>query len=658
MKHSDEKIILDKKNILIDFFDTLVHRRMSPNDIKRKWAKEAARKMNYIVAAQDIYMSRIAAEHDLEKNNGYSYDYKMLIEAMFCRLFDAGLCKRSDFPEYEELMNMEIDIESNELYVDSKIESLLLFCSKNNKKMIIISDYHMPNRVLYRYINKLGINHYFYAIYVSCDCKASKYAGDLYRHVLSDISALSSDCVMIGDNKISDIKKSNENGIYGIHKKYTPLFSDNSKLVYKNYLLSFQENDNYSGFCFSISLFIERLYRELKKRGAEKVFFLSREGEFLKKIFDLYLDILEDHTIKSKYLYVSRQSTFVPSLNENIEKELFENLFRQFDKISIDSFLKNIGFDESVIEILNQSIKLDFKTAIDNFSRSEEFKTLKKSKEFVMYYRTIVLQQRKLFNEYLKQEGYDYSSMLFIVDVGWKGTIQDNISKFMKNQQPIEGLYIGYGDLIYGERHEKSRKKGLLFSIVPYETIATKYWTIDAGLFEKILYASHPSTSGYLRNGGIVAPVFKYYEEEKGIYEIILPVQSLIYEKCRSIFLKFHISKYVLEDFSMEVLELHLKTVLTMNYQKIQFRKLIEESHFENFGTFNTVAVGRTSEQFSPQNNVKYFLRRLKQLTNPEFFIRNCYHLCNIHSKFFWYLYSKLIISKAKKDIRSILIDD
>ena len=44
----------------------------------------------------------------------------------------------------------------------------------------------------------------------------------------------------------------------------------------------------YCGYVFYLYLFIEKLYMKARQDGAENLFFLSREGEFLKKLFDLY----------------------------------------------------------------------------------------------------------------------------------------------------------------------------------------------------------------------------------------------------------------------------------------------------------------------------------------------------------------------------------
>lgn len=59
--------------------------------------------------------------------------------------------------------------------------------------------------------------------------------------------------------------------------------------------------------------YVEWLYRQLRNKDIHKIFFFSREGCYLKEIFDLYhLD-----EFKTEYLYVSRKALILPNLTYN-----------------------------------------------------------------------------------------------------------------------------------------------------------------------------------------------------------------------------------------------------------------------------------------------------------------------------------------------------
>ena len=642
--------ILDKKYIFLDFFDTTVHRKCSPISIKEMWAKKLAIELAMSANPCEIYFARHDAEVELEKKDGYSYTYMDLAKLIWNRLYDADKCNL-DMNDFAQLsLAIESEIESANIYLDETILSMLN--AVDNEKMVyIISDYHMGKEIIDFYLEKLKISQSISGIFVSCDYKKSKYNGDLYEKVLEILNCDVKDCIMIGDNYYSDIKKSTEKQLYGLYRPYKFSFDVQEKEHYISSLKKMHNKDNYSGYCFSLGLFTEKLYIKLKKERASDVYFLSREGEFLKKLFDLFCKINSDHTIRTHYLYVSRQSTFVASLNSDLDNENFEILFRQFKNMSLSTFMKNIGFSEDDIFQIGNIAKKDITVLINDFPQSSEYLEIKQLPEFKSIYCEIVRRQNKLFLDYLKQEGYDQNCPLYLVDVGWKGTIQDNISRALRNSNEVKGYYLGYGELGLSERSIMSKKCGLLFSVVPYMTIRDSCWALDAGMYEKILYASHASTAGYMADKGI-KPIFEFYEAEQGVYQAFIPIQNEILKKCEFEFNLFANCRYMLSDFEHELLLLHMKSVLSMNYSKINFRKTVEEKHFENFGTFDTVDVGKVSDKFSIMNNLKYVKNRIKKILDPNYFTINSYHFVKIKNRVFWSAYSAMVFKIAKKKLK------
>lgn len=641
--------IKKKHYVFIDFFDTTVHRNKTPEQIKEEWSKKLASLIEFTTTPRNIFMCRKDAERELEKTYGFKYSYEQLMAEVWNRLFDVKGININKATFVQKSLYLEAAIESSYLYIDEYILKLLK--SAQGKKVYIVSDYHMGKSILQRYMNTLNVSEFIDGYFVSCDCNASKYSGDLYDVVIQTLKCNRSDCIMIGDNEFSDVKMSAEKGIASIYRPYITNAFSCSKNYYNDKLKILLEKRNFSGYCFSLALFTEQLYISLKKEKIQDVFFLSREGEFLKRLFDKYCEIYKETNIKTHYLYISRQSTFVASLNENIEEEKFNTLFRQFNNISVETFLKNLNFSQDEIDEIGKKI-INMKIRVDNFSESEEFKQLKKLSCFCDVYRKHVSLQKKLFRQYLRQEGYK-NGVLCLVDVGWKGTIQDNISYAYNLDNTILGYYLGYGEVCKGERNPQSQKTGLLFSVVPYKTVKDSYWAIDAGMFEKILYASHPSTSGYQLNKNVVTPIFKKFEEENGVYQKIKPIQMDIFERCTQIFNLFADTSFTLLDFENVLLNLHLKSILTFNYEKINFRKSVEEKHFENFGLFETVDVGKTSDNFSIRKNTKYFIRRIKKIFDPLYFTFNAYHFTKVRSKLFWRIYSGIVYKQAINVLKS-----
>ena len=95
--------------------------------------------------------------------------------------------------------------------------------------------------------------------------------------------------------------------------------------------------------------FIQKLHDALVEQGVEQVYFLSREGQPLKRMFDMYRERAGGR-ITSHYLEVSRRSTLLPSLGP-LAEENFETLFRQYRRISLLEFLSSLGLEQQTKRI-------------------------------------------------------------------------------------------------------------------------------------------------------------------------------------------------------------------------------------------------------------------------------------------------------------------
>ena len=143
-----------------------------------------------------------------------------------------------------------------------------------------------------------------------------------------------------------------------------------------------QDNIPYIDYAYSLYLFIRELYRKCIEDGVKNIFFLSREGQILKELFDSYLQLENNRSIKTHYFYTSRISSFVASL-KNIENESFDTLFRSYRHLSLFKFMENCGFQMQEIQPVMDSSDLDFNKKIINIAESDELKSLKKNREFL-----------------------------------------------------------------------------------------------------------------------------------------------------------------------------------------------------------------------------------------------------------------------------------
>lgn len=276
--------------------------------------------------------------------------------------------------------------------------------------------------------------------------------------------------------------------------------------------------------------FIKKLYDALVEQGVEQVYFLSREGQPLKRIFDMYRDKVCGH-IASHYLEVSRRSTLLPSLAP-LADEGFETLFCQYRRMSLLEFLSSLGLEANAGELARALGLTDGAEALreDDFPTSSTFTALKALPRFVDLYESERLTRRRAFVAYLSElSGGTPPARLVVVDVGWKGTIQDNLFALLCRDghtpvRAISGYYVGL--VAEGAAGPGNDKHGLLFSAVGERSPRFRVFNENRAIFEVVLAADHGSIVSYdIDAAGHGRAIRGEFEEGEMLAAEVFPVQ-------------------------------------------------------------------------------------------------------------------------------------
>lgn len=377
---------------------------------------------------------------------------------------------------------------------------------------------------------------------------------------------------------------------------------------------------SYTNYSFSLYLFVERLYNELIKEGIRSVFFLSREGEYLKKLFDAYCGKNEvKNNIDSKYLYVSRQSTFAASLKDTLDREDFSRLFFQYNNMSINAFLKNIGISENNRMLLQNELAYDFEDTIEDFRNSNEYLQLIALPLFSkLFYETVKTAKAGLLR-YLNEQGFFADDKVALVDVGWKGSIQDNISRASAERNTIKGYYLGLvGDVV---TNAYNQKKGLIFADYPIKTDFFEIWNFDSHFYERLLTASHPSTKGYAQADGKMVPIFNEHGKEKKNYELIKPLQDAIFYQYKKLIEFWGEEGWSEEEKLKLVLRYHILAMTRVTAENMRFQLTLLKGQEENFGQ-QTSNENLITNHYSGTNIVKRIRKKYKSLKDPVIIAR------------------------------------
>ena len=214
-----------------------------------------------------------------------------------------------------------------------------------------------------------------------------------------------------------------------------------------------------------------------------------------------------------------------------LEEEGFERIFSStlIFRLTVRNFLISIGFKPEDIEKVRENFDFDIDKKINHFKNSKIFENLKKNETFRAIYDRYRAEQHEALTRYLDSFGVDLKkSGLVLVDIGFKGTMQDFFHQFLGPEVEITGYYIGAikagseGNQKYGLLTDKNNKK-LVGNSINYHN---KYY------YEQICRANHGRTDGYEIVDGVARPILDTIEKDAEIHEkFIKPLQDQILEK-------------------------------------------------------------------------------------------------------------------------------
>lgn len=632
------------KTIFFDIFDTIVSRKVQPEYTKKIWANHLVKRLDLPVSMLEVYKKRNEYESKLGELNAkeghdWEFTYSSLLSKMYKFLkIDKLNIEKKDF--FDIATNIEIEVESSVLVPDEKIIELIKQAKKQGKKIYCISDMYLSKKMLKEIFKNLNILDLFDDIYVSCEYLKGKRSGKLYKTVLEDLKLDAKNCLMVGDNEESDYNNAKKIGMEAIrldrkanYKKYEKFLNEhNENIIHDKFLeLTKSPSNNFEHMAFTLFEFTDRLYHYLRRNNYEEVFFLSREGEFLKKLFDDYQKTIYGRKVKTHYFLVSRKSTYLLSLKK-LKNENFDGLLRQYYHTSIKDFLSSLNLSkDEIMEILtsftedckkflkkaqklnkhlrndlNSIANADYDYTISCLYESKIITLLKKNKVFQTIYERNREEQNRLFKRYVEQ--FTKNKRICVVDIGWHGSIQNNIQNALGKDYEVNGCLYG---LVSREEEEITDKVGLIFSNVPERSKNYNLFIENRTIFEVLLGASHGSAARYIENNKKVEVKLFEKAEEKEIYDnIVSKVQDKMFKIHTELVKLFANNFYDNIKVEKEINNLHFDMVFNPSKEQLEFFNGIY--HYENFGVF----------EFSEFNlkkklNLKYYLKE-----NLKFFLK------------------------------------
>ncbi|MGO9121289.1 MAG: HAD-IA family hydrolase [Desulfomonilaceae bacterium] len=605
--------------VLCDLFDTLILRMVHPEHVKKLAARRLRRVLNLKCHPESLYQLRAQIERDLCRQNllnGFDLDFNFdafaeIIHDALKRKEPEALGRLELAAFAQTLCAVELQVETSVQRIDPSVVACLREFAEQRIPIYAISDFYLPRRMIIELLRHHRVDSLFLDVFVSSESLVAKRSGRLYDLVLQSIGVSPHHVVMIGDNEEADHVMALRRGINAflvdrtqLRKFYSDFSSDyatTSKVAKKLSAAALgrtnptAERSSRKVYLQDLALtlwgFVHKLHALLTHRGVRDVYFLSREGWFLRRLFDIYQEY-EGRGVnpaRSHYLQASRRSTLLPSLGP-IDQEQFPALFPQYRRTSLSDFLGSLNFDDDEVAYLSNTLQVDSRTQFPNFPESDVFARLRRESYFRALYEKKRLEQRRNFCAYLNLQGVDLKKgELHLVDVGWKGTIQDNIFRALAGFKTIRGYYLG---LIAEENDEPNNTKtGVLFSRWPKMSRYYRVFSENRTLFEIVLGADHPSVDKYEVVRELPEAVyFRDPEEIEWYHHVIEPIQKSIETSFRTICDTMSQSHFLPDDFDDLVAKKHARLVFFPTREELNFFRSLH--HKENFGVFGVTRFG------------------------------------------------------------------
>lgn len=458
--------------ITFDVWDTIIKRKCHPEEIKLYTANYIF--LNYEKEVKneykDIYKilkkrNEIEAEICLE-NKKKGYDDECKIIDVFKRLQEEIFKdKKQDISE--ELLRTEIEQEKRCIFINPDI--LPIFEKYKNLKMYCISDFYMGEDSLKELLDYLELPVKIEKIYSSADYLLNKKTGNLYKKAEEEIGIKPEEHIHVGDNQYSDIEVANKLGIETIKTTKTEFdFVPERGRRFNFDLNTVKRKENLKeDKLFNVGLELSPLlyffgYSIIEyaiKNKIKTVYYQTREGETFIKIHEM---IQKNNPFgmelpKSEIMEVSRMATFSASLKEFSIAELLR-LWSQYREQSVKALFKTLAIDINKYKDFMEKYDIDIEEKIEFPWFDIKIQQLCKDCEFTNKIQVDLENKRKELTMYFKdQMGIeDDNKPLFIVDIGWRGTIQDNLCYLYPNKE-IGGYYLALYDY-YNLQPENSYK--------------------------------------------------------------------------------------------------------------------------------------------------------------------------------------------------------
>jgi len=465
--------------ISFDVFDTLLRRNIDPPEViphaATAWLARRLSELGLHHSPQELWTRRLRCERLLRQAAAAEgFDEEFQLSEL---LFDLVLGLLPDNPSHatdaaaqaalvsraaalaEEASDYELQIEFRATAPVPQMPELFARLRTSGKRLAVCSDMYLSADQIAALLVHHGYNLEEVPVFVSSQQKLNKRSGRLFRHMIETQGVPAARWLHIGDDHAADIRPTRRQGISAFHLRLT-VEQTRRRQIATYYHRSHQT--------LWRGAFVAAAAGSFPPPQAGDPFFYDYGRTCLGFPFAVFAHRLIEQSRRGRadrLLFVARDGFLLRKLYQCLANRL-------------------VGGDGPPIGY----------AALSRRSTDPPNDT-----------------QRELLDEYLSGRGFWGSGQrVVLVDIGWRGTIADNLRRLFGSRSDfpqLRGWYFGWRGRADADESSAEWDEGLLFDARREPTVAAAAAQC-LPLWEEAAKAPHGATLGYARTETEVVPVF------------------------------------------------------------------------------------------------------------------------------------------------------
>lgn len=540
-----------KRVIAFDVFDTLLVRCVHPERIKDLTARRLARRLNRMDDWPALRDARARLESEMgRENEAAGRDHEFALRDMLQRWIALGPAPNAELAR--ELAAAELEFERCATRPAPHMHDVLAQLHASGRRLVFASDMYLAADDIRSLLRQHGLERYFAAGYVSSELGVTKRSGRLFEELLRRERIGPGELLFIGDNPHSDFDAPGRLGIAAVHLWDAAELARRTRLHLLDELAgrnpywgpavgeqaiqfaaercggaarrpgrATSPHEELGGLLAPVFLaFARYILEQCRVQQLDRLVFLSREGMTFMRLCRRLVRATGERAAlpPCSYAAVSRRATFLPSM-ARLDWPEIERIWRQYARQSLRLLLHNLSLPgDEFLPLAERCGLTDHDGPIESPAACVPLYRFLADADVQERFARHRDAARAMLRDHLAAKGLFDSGRVGLVDIGWRGSIQDNIVRALSNDPALpelHGLYVGLTGP--GDELPRSHKHAFLADARRGDWLEEVVFK-NGPVFEMFSTAPHGAVEGYQRDPrrpGGVRPIVRARESER-----------------------------------------------------------------------------------------------------------------------------------------------